>query len=258
MEVIIIIVIYKIYKLVIAIKKDKIFANTPLFNEALAGYYVKFKGVVVSPNQYDIYFFQTNYAFYRLNVDGHNQVKLKKPSKGYKTVTTSIFSTISHGFFVNNQNQNIFVEVENPKNNSTSILNIHEKSLKSDSLLKNFDFKVEPNRQYKGYIYSGDYLKKGETVTIYGRLIKKDNRFVLTETYNQTIPLMIHLGDSIKHLPNYSTEVVDRIVSIFGLSALLTLHLMDRSLQDNYFLSFVMMIIILSIGFLKIIFRIFR
>lgn len=191
--------VFNIHKIRKSHKEYKKYRKTPFFNQALIGLYVKIVGKVISPNRYKTPRVYTNVAFYRFVIFGYRQVKRKKPGIGMEEISTILHREISDSFEIQNQNnQKVFVEIKGSPTNKSVIFNLKQESLRSETPITNHEFNSKKSeKNYTHYDYIADTLKQHDTITVYGRVIKKDDRFVITTTDNLKLPLRIEAGEQL-------------------------------------------------------------
>jgi len=175
------------------------FSATPYANEALAGCYVKFMGKVVSQDRHKRPHTQQDAAFYQFHVLGYRKIKRKKPQSGFHEFPTNLYSESSGEFVLQDRNnQRVTVALDIPKLEKSSIINIRKETYKSQTLLDGYHYdQSKLNRNYNYYNYTSNYLKQHSVVSVYGRLVKKDNGYIITNTYRKAMPLRIELGDQL-------------------------------------------------------------
>jgi hypothetical protein len=203
------ILIYKSYK------KYKRFSATPYFNEALVGLYVKFMGKVVSSNRFKRPRTQKEAAFYQFHVLGYRKIKRKKPESGYHEVPTNLYSESSGEFILQDEKskQKVSVALDIPKLEKASMIDIKEEKLESKTLLDGYEY--ENGKLSKNYIrfeYTSNYLKQYNSVTVYGRVIKKNDRYIITNSYNKDMPLRIELGDQLSKKALFYDQIRGKVI----------------------------------------------
>ena len=173
-------------------KRYKIITNTPYANEALVGYYVKFSGKIAPYNYKKTPIKEKECEFFRFKIIGKWSVKAKSPGTGMQQLTKLLYMKSSEKFLVKNGDMEIFVEFENDKDIESSTYETkHLEGSKKTEISKH----IELNPKYTSYQYIINYLVRGEAVTIYGKLTKRGDEYIITDTYDTDYPFEIKRGN---------------------------------------------------------------
>lgn len=175
-------------------RRYKLILDTPVANAALVGYYVKFAGVVARHNEVDMPIKNKKCEFYRLKIIGKWSVKAKSPSSGMTEITKQLYYESNNKFLLKNGTTRIFVEFENDKDIETS--KYETKVVKGDAK----DIAQKYNATYpkaKKYEYILNYLLENDEITVYGKLSKKGDDLIITDTYSSSHPFMLKRGNRV-------------------------------------------------------------
>lgn len=216
----IIIIVSLIGNLITLVKSYKAyqrFKHTPYFNEALVGCYVQFQGKVISPQRYQCPLTHKWVAFYHFCILGYRKHKRKKPQKGFHEVSTTLHSQTSGLFeLLDTSNRKIAVALDTPPqfdNNATLAIQNHTN--KSTTLIEAYPHKQDKLTQsFERYEYTTHSLKQHTLVTVYGRLIQKENRYLLTNTYHPALPLKIEEGNQVSQKILWETKIKNKVLYI--------------------------------------------
>ena len=229
-------ILYQSYKFYKVYKLSKRLYQTPFYNRALEGIYVKFIGKVAKLNQLKTPIFNTKCEFYHFVIKGVLQVKRKKPHKSYKFVTKTLNQEISSEFLLQNNTQEIYVKPDKKNLKNSTKYKIRDESKRTTTALKKeFIF----DKKYKKYLYRSLFLQEGDIVTVYGRLIKKDNKFIITDTYNKKLPFIIFRGDYTSFGKFYNKSFFYRLFMIIFYLFLLSNLEMIRGVEILFLILFV-------------------
>ncbi len=225
----IIVVVSLIGNLIAIVKSYKTyqrFKHTPYFNEALVGCYVQFQGKVISPRHHQCPISRKEVAFYHFYILGFRKYKRKKPQKGTHEVSTTLYSQTTGLFeLLDTHNRKIAVSLDtSPRVDSHAILAIKSDTLPSTTLLEGYPYQQDKLTQsFERYEYTAYTLKQHTLVTVYGRLIHKENRYILTNTYHPTLPFKIEEGDQVSQKILWNTQIKNKILYSVGLLLVLFL-----------------------------------
>lgn len=175
-------------------KRYKIITNTPYANEALVGYYVKFSGKVAPYNYASTPIKAKKCEFFRLKIIGKWSIKAKSPGKGMQQLTKLLYMKSAERFLVKNGDMEIFVEFQNEKDIKSSTYKM--KTIKGSDKTE-ISKHIDLNPKYSSYQYIINHLVRGDMVTIYGRLAKKGEEYIITDTYDTNYPFKIERGDKL-------------------------------------------------------------
>lgn len=191
------------------------FKHTPYFNEALVGCYVKFRGKVISPELHQCPLSRKEVAFYHFYILGYRKHKRKKPQKGTHEVSTALYSQTTGLFeLLDTHNRKIAVSLDtSPRVDSNTILTIQSDTLPSTTLLEGYPYQQDKfTKSFERYEHTAYTLKQHTLVTVYGRLIHKENRYLLTNTYHPTLPFKIEVGDQLSEKIFWNTQIKNKIL----------------------------------------------
>lgn len=168
--------------------------GTPYANEALVGYYVKFSGKVAPYNYAVTPIKEKKCEFFRFKIIGERSVKAKKPSKGIHKITKLLSMQTTERFLVKNEDMKIFVELKNDKDIKSTSYKM--KTIEGLSLTEIRKF-IDPDPKYTLGRYIINYLVRSDIVTIHGKLIKRGEEYIITDTYDTNYPFKIERGDQL-------------------------------------------------------------
>ena len=84
-------------------------------------------------------------------------------------------------------------------------------------------------------------MKVGDEVTVYGLLVKQNDKFIIANTNKKQLPFMILLGDKTKFKDFYYLELIESFVIILIIGLLYFLNL------SNFFKNYVPIMVLLMI-----------
>ena len=181
-------------------KYYKNFQNIPPLHLPLEGMFVRIEGRVTLQQRIISPLSRNSCAFYQLKAKGEYHFKRKAPSRGYEKVTKNLYTELSEErVLIDNKNQ-IFIEIEKGKD---VILKINKVEKEQREPLTDYP---SHNRATK-YLYEEKYLKNGDRVVVFGRLVKKDNSYIVTHTYSKKLPFMIYLDNTSELESDYKKKI---------------------------------------------------
>jgi len=242
-----------LYTAFIFLKKSVLFYKTPFYNKALVGVYVKFYGKVLEHNKLKTPIHTRNCESYRFKVTARWDVKAPKPSKGYVTEIKPLGKGNSEEpFLMSGNNKEVFID--------SSIIpsNFARFNLKQEVIDQGMPLAGFPSApKYTTYRYINNYVEAGDTFTVYGRLIEKDGKFIITNTNKGKMPLIVTKENKLPFGSFYYTNFIDTGISIiFVLLSLFTHFLWYMFMYTNVFVIGIIMIL-LSLGVLTVFKKIF-
>ncbi len=210
-------VLINIYYLYFFYKKSMFYYKTPYYNKALVGMYVKFKGIVEDYNKLKSPIDGKICEYYKFKLKALWSVKAPSPSKGYITETKPLRMGHSQKMIrVHDANSKVLVDSEIP-DGKIGKYKIRKVITDYNNPIDGFPSAAK----YKTYRHINNYIEAGDTITIYGRLIKKKNGdYVITNTKHPRMPFVIYLGDMLKFAAFYKYEFIDKFVTIIILAML--------------------------------------
>ena len=176
------------------------FQNIPNLQLPLEGMFVKIEGKVTSQNNLRTPLSKKPSVFYQLQAKGEYEVKRKAPSRGYETVSRTLYSEQSEERVLIDEKNQIFIEIEREQK---VILKINKIKKVQKRPLPNYP----SHKRATEYIYEEKYLKDGDRVVVFGRLVKKDNCYIVTHTYSEKLPFMIYLNDASELETDYKQKI---------------------------------------------------
>jgi len=193
--------LYNLVRSVFNRKYYKNFQKIPSLQLPLEGMFVKVEGIVASENNTTTPISKKSCAFYQLQTKGEYQVKEKSPRRGYKTVTKKINTEQSKKRILIDKEQQIFIEI---KENQSVILSLRNSTKEQKKPISSYHKKYKKATKY---IYKEQYIQKGDRVVVYGRLIKKNNIYIITHTYSQKLPFMLYINNPSKLEKSYRKKI---------------------------------------------------
>ena len=214
-------IFFLLKEMYIIYKYNKLITNTPFYNKALFGMYVKFVGKIIQPNKIDIPIYKQKGVFYRLKVEGLHKVKRRKPSKGWATISKTLHQESSNKFTVVSNNEEVTIQIYTKQKGL--IVDIDKEIKTTTQPIQGYP----SDNKYSSYKYNIDYLKQGDEVVIYGLLDRdNNNNFMITDTNNQKLPMIIMKGNSISVSKFYGTKI--KISLIFLILAFVAIYFISK------------------------------
>lgn len=207
-----------IYHIYFFYKKSLFFYKTPYYNKALLGMYVKFLGKIDAYNKLKDPISNGIYEFYKFKIKALWSVKAQSPSKGYITETKPLGMGHSRKpFKVSDSTRSILVDSEIP-DGKIGKYRIKTRTTDSSTPIEGYP----SAEKYETYRHINNFLEAGDLVTIYGRLIQKeDGTHIITNTKSSKMPFIVFLGDKLKFAAFYKFQFVDKILSLIILTSMI-------------------------------------
>ena len=223
-------------------------SKTPYFNEALDGVYVKFYGEVKPENNLKSPGENIECEFYNFKATGLREVKRKAPASGYDTILKPLYREISNKpiLLIDQNGKEVYVSTRITKQNSVVALKINK------VLNRTSDWILEQKKEplYNDFEYLTSFIKKDDKFTVYGKLVKQKNKFIISDTYNSKFPFIMFLGNFLSFGSFYKNNFINRFVSL--ILAIVSLSFI-RYVSDWNLLMLIPVLIILYVGVLRFI-----
>ncbi len=204
------------YKL---LREKKTFRETPYFHPSMVGMYVKFYGTVATQNIRELPFDRIKCAFHITTLSGVQSFKRKAPAKGYKEVKTVLESTSSEKVLLKNGEQRVYLGLHSKLHTPTTVIEVNKRS----KTQKKPEAEHLENRKYKNYLYESYIIKGNEPLTVFGRLLRDGEDYIITDTYSERLPFMILSGDKLTRgrygIGDYSLRIFLIVLLLSGLYA---------------------------------------
>jgi len=220
--------------------------KTPFYNRALVGMYVKFKGKIKSVNNLKVPITDTDCEFFRFKVTGFRSVKIKSPGKGYETIVKPLYREVSEEpFLLTDNNQEVWVASSVNKADAGSAFKINKEITSSVQPKEGYPSEA----MYSNYDYEAEYLSADDNITVYGKLIQKDDKFIITDTFSPKFPFIIFIGDYLSLGSFYRKNFKNRALSVI-IATMLLIYV--NLFQGFNFLLLFFIAVVLYIGIIRI------
>ncbi len=246
----ILIALVNIYYFYFFYKKSIFFYKVPYYNKALKGVYVKFVGKVEKHNKLKTPIYHNECEYYKFKIKALWEVKAPKPQKGYITESKPLGNGYSDkNILISDGSKKVFVTSKIPDGKMAK-LEINEEVIDSKSSLKGY----KKNKKFQIYRYFHKYLKAGDLITVYGVLLKENDKFIISNTNNEKLPFMMFLGNKTNFKDFYYLELIEKSITVL---IIITLYLLGLPNSYNQYTLIMFLLIFLIVspitGFVKII-----